>query len=148
MSKFSLNRLQTVQNMALKLRPDRRSSLRAESPRECRRRSSVSYPSLCSRHIAETIKKLIGGYDRYTRIEKLHSDKKIPMLKKCIKVLALNLHVSAKVSRNRYIKKLGADSLVRSRSPLISSVSQGRAMVRRRHPSLFSQKFEVALQFF
>ena len=58
---------------------------------------------------------LIGGYDRYTRIEQLYSYNEIPMLKKYIKVLAMKLYACAKVTRNWYIKKSGSDSLVDNR---------------------------------
>ena len=65
---------------------------------------------------------LIGGYDRYTKIEQLHSDNEIPMLKKHIKVLALKLYASVKVFRNRYIKKLGSDSVDDGRDPRSSHI--------------------------
>ena len=42
----------------------------------------------------------------------MHLCLEIPRLKIYINNLALKLYVSAKLSRNRYIKKLGADSLV------------------------------------
>ena len=56
--------------------------------------------------------RLIGGYDKYTRIKQLHSDNEISMLKNYIKVLALKLYTSAKISRNQCIKEFGPDSLV------------------------------------
>jgi len=56
--------------------------------------------------------RLIGGYSRYTRINKMHFDLEIPRLKTYIKSLATKLYASAKYSRNRYIRKLGADSSV------------------------------------
>ena len=56
--------------------------------------------------------RLIGVYSRHTRTEKMHLDLEIPRLKPYIKSLAHKLYDSAKFSRNRHIKKLGADSLV------------------------------------
>ena len=48
----------------------------------------------------QTALRLIGGYDKYARNEKLHSDNTIPVLKEFINVLALKLYASAQVSRN------------------------------------------------
>ena len=50
--------------------------------------------------------RLIGGYDWYTRIDRMHSDLEIPKLKSFIKHLALKFYAPAKSSRNRYSKKL------------------------------------------
>ena len=44
--------------------------------------------------------------------DQMHSDTKIPRLKAYITILALKLNASAKLSRNHYIKKLGAYCLV------------------------------------
>ena len=54
--------------------------------------------------------RLIGGYDRYTRNDVMHSDLEIVKLKSFMKQLALKLYVSAKRSRNKYICRLGADT--------------------------------------
>jgi hypothetical protein len=54
--------------------------------------------------------RLIGGYDRYTRNDGMHSDLEIVKLKSFMKHLALKLYVSAKRSRNKYIYRLGADT--------------------------------------
>jgi hypothetical protein len=56
--------------------------------------------------------RIIGGYDRYTRTDKMRLDHKIPMLKSYIKCLSLKMYASAKRSRNRYVKKLGTVSMV------------------------------------
>ena len=53
--------------------------------------------------------RFIGGYDRYTRTKKMHSDLEIIKLKSFMKHLALKLYASAKLSRNRYIQRLGTD---------------------------------------
>ena len=51
--------------------------------------------------------RIIGGYDRHTRTDKMHFDHKIPKLKSYIKYLALKMYATAKSSR-----KLGAVSMV------------------------------------
>ena len=56
--------------------------------------------------------RLIGGYDRYTRNDVMHSDLEIVKLKSFMKHLALKLYVSDKRSRNKYICRLGTDTLV------------------------------------
>jgi hypothetical protein len=55
---------------------------------------------------------LIGGYDWYTRTDKMHSDFEIIKLKSFMKYLTLKLYAFATNNRNRYIKRLGTDSLV------------------------------------
>ena len=55
--------------------------------------------------------RLIGSYDRYIRLDKMHSELEIISSKD----LALKLYASAKLSRNKYINKLG-DSLVINQS--------------------------------
>ena len=76
----------------------------------------ISKSSLqCLQVVQNRALRLIGGYDWYTRINKMHSDLEIPKLKSFIKRLALKLYGSAKSSRNRYIKKLGTDTSVVNR---------------------------------
>ena len=53
--------------------------------------------------------RLIGGYDRYSRNDVMHSDLEIVMLESFMEHLGLELYVSAKRSRNEYISKFGAD---------------------------------------
>jgi hypothetical protein len=76
----------------------------------------------CLQVVQNRALRLIGGYDWYTQIDKMHSDTEIPKLKSFIKCLALKLYASAKLSRTRYIKKLGTDSLTKGYlDPSISS---------------------------
>ena len=56
--------------------------------------------------------RIIGGYDRYTRTDKMHFDHEIPKLKSFIKCLAFKMYATVKSSRNRYVRKLGAVSMV------------------------------------
>jgi len=51
--------------------------------------------------------RVIGGYDYYTRITKIHFDTEIPMLRAYIKHLAQNFYKNAKLSTNSYINRLG-----------------------------------------
>ena len=44
--------------------------------------------------------RLIGSYDWYTRLDKMHLESEIIKLKSFIKHLALKLYASAKLSRN------------------------------------------------
>ena len=62
--------------------------------------------------------RLIGDYARYTRIYKMHSNLEITKLKSFMKYLAFKLYSSAKLNRNRYIERLGTDSLVDNRRVL------------------------------
>ena len=59
--------------------------------------------------------RLIGGYDRYTRNDFIHSDLQIVKLKSFMKHLALKLYGSAKRSRNKCICSLGTGTLIDSR---------------------------------
>jgi hypothetical protein len=56
--------------------------------------------------------RIIGGYDRYTRADKMHFDHEIPKHKSYIKCLALKMYAKAKFSRNWYVRKLEAVSMV------------------------------------
>ena len=56
--------------------------------------------------------RLVDGYDRYTRIDKMHLELEMIKPKSFMKHLTLKLYASAKLSRNQYIKRLGTDSLV------------------------------------
>ena len=53
----------------------------------------------------------IGGYDRCTRIEQLHSRNETRMLKNYINNLELKLYVSAKANKKRYVQTLGSVAL-------------------------------------
>ena len=77
-------------------------------------------PFLKSRmRLLQTVQKmalrLIGGYDRFKRIEEIYSGLEIIKLESFMKYLALTLYYSARSSRNKYIKRLGTDTLVDNR---------------------------------
>ena len=59
----------------------------------------------------------IGSYDRYTRIDEMLSELEIIKLKGFMKHLALKLYASAKLSGNKYIKRLGDSLLINRRVP-------------------------------
>ena len=61
--------------------------------------------------------RLIGSYDRYTRLEKMHSELEMIELKSFIKHLALKLYASAKLSRNQYFSRLGDSLVIKRRVP-------------------------------
>ena len=80
--------------------------------------------------------RIIGGYDIPVQI-KMHFDHKIPKLKSYIKCLALKMYTTAKCSRNRYVRKLGAVFMVIDprvpRPPPYAKIVRGCAMARSRH---------------
>ena len=55
--------------------------------------------------------RLIGGYDRYTRIDKMHLELEMIKPKSFMKHLTLKLYVYARNIRSKYIKRLGTDTL-------------------------------------
>jgi hypothetical protein len=59
--------------------------------------------------------RFIGGYDWYTRVDRIYPDLENIKLKSFIKHSDSKLQASARFSRNHYIKRLGADSLVDNR---------------------------------
>ena len=48
--------------------------------------------------------RVIGGYDRHARTDKMHLDHQLPMLKSYVKTLTLKMYASAKTSSNRYVR--------------------------------------------
>ena len=80
---------------------------------------------------------LIGSYDMYSRMDKIHSELEIIMLKSFMKYLDLKLYASAKFSTNKYIKRLGDSLFINRRVPKPPKhpcLNQRRAIVRPRYP--------------
>ena len=68
--------------------------------------------SICLQVVQIRALRIIGGYDRYTHTDNMHLDHKILKLKSYIKCLALKMNATAESSRNWYVRKLGAVSVV------------------------------------